>query len=95
MREFFADREYDNSGSIVFARQVARPNPEQIAAKCVRACQEGVVETVEGDEIEIEFESICFHSDTPGALENGRAIRAALTDAGITIAPAATVLASI
>ena len=95
VREFFADREYDNSGSIVFARQVARPNPEQIAAKCVRACQEGVVETVEGDEIEIEFESICFHSDTPGALENGRAIRAALTDAGITIAPAATVLASI
>ncbi len=94
VREFYADRDYDNSGSIVFARQVARPNPEQIAAKCVRACKEGVVKTVEGDEIEIEFESICFHSDTPGALENGRAIRAALTDAGITIAPAATVLAN-
>ncbi|PCH74828.1 MAG: lactam utilization protein LamB [Rhodobacteraceae bacterium] len=94
-REFFADRDYDNSGSIVFARKVSRPNPEQIAAKCVRACKEGIVKTIEGDEIEIEFESICFHSDTPGALENGRAIRAALTDAGITIAPAATVLATI
>lgn len=94
VREFYADRDYDNSGSIVFARQVARPNPEQIAAKCVRACKEGVVKTVEGDEIEVEFESICFHSDTPGALENGRAIRAALTQAGITIAPAATVLAN-
>jgi len=94
-REFFADRDYDNSGSIVFARQVTRPNPEQIAAKCVRACKEGIVKTIEGDEIEIEFESICFHSDTPGALENGRAIRAALTGAGITIAPAATVLANL
>ena len=92
-REFYADRDYSNSGSIVFKRQVVRPNPEEIAAKCVKACKEGIVSTVEGDEMEIEFESICFHSDTPGALENGKAIRAALTGAGITIAPAATVLA--
>ena len=92
-REFYADRDYSNSGSIVFKRQVVRPNPEEIAAKCVKACKEGIVTTVEGDEMEIGFESICFHSDTPGALENGKAIRAALTDAGITIAPAATVLA--
>ena len=90
-REFYADRDYSNSGSIVFKRQVVRPNPEEIAAKCVKACKEGIVSTVEGDEMEIEFESICFHSDTPGALENGKAIRAALTRAGITIAPAATV----
>lgn len=92
-REFYADRDYSNSGSIVFKRQVVRPYPEEIAAKCVKACKEGIVSTVEGDEMEIEFESICFHSDTPGALENGKAIRAALTEAGITFAPAATVLA--
>lgn len=92
-REFYADRDYNNSGSIVFKRQVVRPNPEEIAAKCVKACKEGIVTTVEGDEMKIDFESICFHSDTPGALENGKAIRAALTGAGITIAPAATVLA--
>lgn len=93
VREFYADRDYDNSGSIVFKRQVVRPNPDQIAAKCVKACKEGIVTTIEGDEMEIEFESICFHSDTPGALENGKAIRGALTDADITIVPAATVLA--
>lgn len=92
VREFYSDREYDNSGSIVFRRQVGRPNFEQIAQKCVKACQEGTVTTAEGDEIAVEFESICFHSDTPGALELGKAIRAALTAAGITIAPAATVL---
>jgi UPF0271 protein len=92
VREFYADRDYDDSGSIVFKRQVARPDPEQIAAKCLRACQEGVVRTVDGNDIPIEFESICFHSDTPGALEIGRAIRSTLTDNGITIAAAATVL---
>lgn len=92
VREFYADRDYDASGSIVFRRQVGRPNIEQIAAKCVKACQDGTVTTVEGEDVEIAFESICFHSDTPGALEMGKAIRAALTDAGISIAPAATVI---
>ena len=92
VREFYADREYDESGSIVFARRVARPEPEEVAARCVRACKEGVVRTIDGKDIPIEFESICFHSDTPGALAMGRAIRAGLTDADITIAAAATVL---
>jgi len=92
VREFYAGRDYAPDGSIVFKRRVARPDPEEIAAKCVRACKEGRVQTVEGNDIEIEFDSICFHSDTPGALEIGRVIRERLTGAGITIASAATVL---
>lgn len=93
VRELFADRDYDNTGSIVFKRQVSRPDPAAIAVKCVKACKTGMVMTVEGDEIEIGFESICFHSDTPGALEVGKAIKAALWEAGITVASASTVLA--
>lgn len=92
VREFYADRDYDNSGSIVFKRQVARPDPKAVAEKCVKACKTGKVITVEGNEIDIGFESICFHSDTPGALAVGKAIRAELTQAGITITSAATVL---
>ena len=91
IREFYADREYGNSGSIVFTRQVGRPDPQQIAEKCVKACKTGMVTTVEGDEIEIPFDSICFHSDTPGALAMGQAIRAGLQGAGIRIASAAEV----
>lgn len=91
IREFYADRDYDNSGSIVFARKVGRPDPEKIAEKCVKACRTGKVITVEGDEMEIEFDSICFHSDTPGALKMGQAIRKGLQDAGIRIAPAAEI----
>jgi UPF0271 protein len=86
VREFFADRDYDATGSIVFARTVRGFDPAEIAAKCVRACRDGLVRTVEGEDIRIEFESICFHSDTPGALGVGRAIRAALTEAGVAIA---------
>ncbi|KTT51405.1 LamB/YcsF family protein [Pseudomonas oryzihabitans] len=85
VREFYADRDYDNSGSIVFIRRVKALDPQEVAAKVLRACQEGCVHTVEGDDIEIAFDSICIHSDTPGALALVQAIRAALQDAGITI----------
>jgi UPF0271 protein len=86
-RELYADRDYDKSGSIVFTRHAGRLDPAQVAHKVLRACLEGKVETVDGGETEIEFESICFHSDTPGCLDIARAVRAALTENGIRIAP--------
>ncbi|SEM71350.1 5-oxoprolinase subunit PxpA [Palleronia pelagia] len=92
VREFYADRGYADDGSIVFTRKVGRMDPDQIAQKCLRACKEGTVETDTGNTVEIEFESICFHSDTPGAVELGATIRKTLTENGIRIAPAATVL---
>jgi hypothetical protein len=36
-REFFADRDYGDDGAIVFRRKVARPDPQAIAQKCLRA----------------------------------------------------------
>lgn len=92
VREFYADRDYDDSGAIIFKRKVARPDPDAIAQKCLRACREGVVETATGGHVEVAFESICFHSDTPGSVEIGTAIRRTLTNGGIRIAPAASVL---
>jgi UPF0271 protein len=41
VREFYADRDYDLSGSIVFARQVGRLDPATVAEKVVRACTHG------------------------------------------------------
>lgn len=86
IREFYADREYDASGSIVFSRKVAGYDPQAVADKCLKACTEGKVTTVDGEEIDIAFESICFHSDTPGALKIGTAIRDTLSGAGIQLA---------
>jgi UPF0271 protein len=85
VREFYADRHYDRSGSIVFTRQVGTLDPQRIADKVVRACLEGKVETVEGDHIDIGFDSVCFHSDTPGALGIARTMRAALATEGIRV----------
>lgn len=85
IREFYADREYDLSGSIVFTRHVRALDPATVAARVLRACQEGVVRTVEGEDLSIEFDSICLHSDTPGALALVEATRNALDNAGITV----------
>ncbi|MDX3929696.1 MAG: 5-oxoprolinase subunit PxpA [Shinella sp.] len=87
IREFYADRDYDDTGSIVFTRDAGRPDPAAIARKVVRACKEGKVRTVTGSDIEIAFESICFHSDTLGAFDIVRQMREALIAEGIRIAP--------
>ncbi|WP_448955289.1 5-oxoprolinase subunit PxpA [Labrys neptuniae] len=86
-REFYADRDYDRTGSIVFTRKVQRLDPNAVADKVLRACVDGKVRTVDGHDIDIEFESICFHSDTPGCLELANRMRARLIQNGIRIAP--------
>ncbi|WP_206999837.1 5-oxoprolinase subunit PxpA [Trinickia mobilis] len=86
IREFYADRDYDRTGSIVFTRRVARLDPQQVADKVLRACVDGRVSTVDGDDIDIDFDSVCIHSDTPGALQLVGATRNALTRHDIRIA---------
>jgi UPF0271 protein len=92
IREFYADRDYDESGSIVFTRDAGRPDPAAIARKVVRACVEGRVTAVTGRDIEVPFESICFHSDTLGALDIVRHMRDALRAEGIRIAPVSEIV---
>lgn len=83
--EFYADRDYDNSGSIVFTRRVGALDANDVANKVLRACQDGKVRTVEGSDIDISFDSVCIHSDTPGALALVKTTQDLLQQAGITI----------
>ncbi len=94
VREFYGDRDYDMSGSIVFTRRVGALDPEAVASRIVRACVEGKVKTVEGGDLELDFESICIHSDTPGALALIAATRSALDAAGVMVRPLPEVLAT-
>ncbi|KAB7597628.1 5-oxoprolinase subunit PxpA [Verminephrobacter eiseniae] len=92
VREFYADRDYDATGSIVFTRRTGRLDPRTVADKVVRACVEGRVRTVQGGDIAIGFDSVCIHSDTPGALELLQALRQALADNAIRVAALPEVL---
>lgn len=92
IREFYADRDYDSTGSIVFTRHGAKLDPQAVAERAVRACKTGKVRAVDGNDIDIAFESICFHSDTPGADAIAEALRAGLIGNGIRIAPVSEIV---
>lgn len=86
--EFFADREYNEQGQIVFTRRIAEKlDAEQVAERVLRGVTEGRVETVDGDDIEISADSICVHSDTPGAAAMAEAIVRKLGENGVGIRP--------
>ncbi|MFW5473069.1 LamB/YcsF family protein [Knoellia sp. CPCC 206450] len=87
--EAFADRAYAPDGTLVpRSRQGAvLDDPEVIAERVVRLVTDGVVAATDGTDVAVVAESVCTHGDSPGAVASARAVRAALTDAGVTIAP--------
>jgi len=85
---FFTDRDYNDEGQIVFTRKVAEAlNPEEVAERVVRGITEGKVETVNGNDIEVPSDSVCVHSDTPGAVELAEAIVRKLKENDVEIRP--------
>ncbi|WP_345204677.1 5-oxoprolinase subunit PxpA [Fodinibacter luteus] len=87
--EAFADRAYTPEGHLVPRRQpgAVLHDPEVVAARMVRLATDGVITAVDGTELEVRADSICTHGDTPGAVHMAAALRAALTEAGVEIAP--------
>jgi UPF0271 protein len=87
-REFFADREYNDEGQIVFTRRVSQElDSEELAERVVRALTESRVRTVDGNDIEVAADSICVHSDTPGVVKVAEAIVRRLGENGVEIRP--------
>ena len=85
--EGFPDRGYDADGRLL-AR--SRPGavlttPEAVAARGVRMARGGPIEAATGSPIVVRAETLCVHSDTPGALRLATALRAALDGAGVEV----------
>lgn len=73
--EAFADRRYAPDGTLV-SRSLpgaVLADPDAVAAQAVALARAGTADT------------LCLHGDTPGALANARAVRAALARAGIDV----------
>ncbi len=88
-REVFADRTYDDSGNLT-SRKVEGAvihDAAYAAERVVRMVQDGEIVTVSGKRLPAAIDTICVHGDNPAAVEMARAVRAALTQAGIEIAP--------
>jgi UPF0271 protein len=87
--EIFADRAYEDDGSLVSRRKpgAVLHDPAAIAQRVVRMVQDGTVTSVSGKVIKMRMDTVCIHGDTPGAVEIGRGVRQALKDNGINVAP--------
>ncbi|XP_064633098.1 uncharacterized protein LOC135491275 [Lineus longissimus] len=72
--EFFVDLYYDDDGRVIVTKTHQAVDPEE-AAERVRKALQGKYYSVNGKEFEIHPQSICVHSDTPGAVEVARAVR--------------------
>lgn len=87
--EVFADRAYEEDGSLV-----ARSKPgamiedeDEAISRVVRMIKEGKVQAITGNDIDIKADSVCVHGDGEKALLFVEKIRKALTDEGIEICP--------
>lgn len=76
--EVYADLDYNEAGGIIIAREHAAEDPVKVAAKCLRAVREGLVQTVAGNDAQVRADSICIHSDTPNAVELAKAVGAVI-----------------
>lgn len=76
--EFYADLDYDDDGGLIVTREHPPTDPQAATRRCLRAAREGVVRSVGGRDVPVRFETVCVHSDTPGAEALARALREAL-----------------
>jgi UPF0271 protein len=87
VREWFADRNYLANGQLVPRShpQALLISPREVYERVGHAVRDGVVQTIDGAELHVAVQTICVHSDTPGAADLLRAVRSALTEVGVTV----------
>ena len=85
--EVFADRAYEEDGSLVNRRKEgAMITDEELAvSRVVRMVKEKKVTAITGKDIPIQADSVCVHGDGAKALAFVEKIRRALTDEGVEI----------
>ena len=88
-REIFADRALNADGTLV-----SRSKPgsvlhdvDEVVERSLRMVTEGTATSVDGNEIEVEADSLCVHGDTPGAVDMAQALRQEFDTAGIDVVP--------
>ena len=85
--EAFADRALNPDGTLV-----SRSKPgsvihdlDEVVERSLKMVTEGKATAINGEEVEIQADTLCLHGDTPGAVEMARAVRNGLRVAGVEI----------
>ena len=85
--EFFADRAYEEDGTLVNRRKEGAviTDENEALARVVRMIKENKLTAITGKDISIKADSVCVHGDGVKALEFVKKIREKLTDEQIAI----------
>ena len=94
VQEVYADRAYNADKTLVSRRlpSAVLKDPQEIAGRIKQLVETGTMTTIDGKTLELEFDSVCVHGDTPGALEIIRTIRGMLADHNIAVKPMAELI---
>lgn len=91
VREVFADRAYlddltlaprDRKGAVL-------RNMREVRAHVRRIATTGTIKTTSGALVRVPVDTICVHSDTPGAVKIAKVVREELKSAGVDMSPVA------
>jgi UPF0271 protein len=85
IHEGFADRAYNDDGRLLPRSEPGAVLDEAGALQQVATLATGRVRTASGREIPVHVETICLHSDTPGAADLARSVATHLIAKGIVV----------
>ncbi|SCL58317.1 UPF0271 protein [Micromonospora eburnea] len=87
LREGYIDRAYQPDGLLVPRGQDGAmiTDPEVAARRAVQIATTRTVTAIDGSTLPLEVDSVCIHSDSPGAEKIAQAVRAALEDEGVAL----------
>ena len=85
--EAFADRAYEADGSLVSRNKPGAVihDASAVVARAVQMATDGTVAAIDGTILTLKPDTICVHSDTPGADDLAARLRAALEAAGVSV----------
>ena len=87
LAEAFADRRYAADGSLA-PRTLAGSlieDPAEAADQALHIVQQGELVSIDGARVALSADTLCVHSDTPGASAIARAVRERLREAGVEV----------
>ncbi len=88
-REIYADRAYGEDGNLAPRKSPGAVIHDAAAAqrRVLQMLDEQAIRTMGGVKMPVRIDSICVHSDTPGAVAMARGLRGALEQKGARLAP--------
>jgi len=85
--EVFADRGYKADGTLVPRSEPGAlfDDPHQAVQRIVQLVEESSLTAVDGTVVKVQGDTVCLHSDTPGAVSFAQAVRQQLQQRGIGV----------